>query len=199
MASDSDIANFALLRLGAAPILSLDDNVERARVMKTLYPVVRDAELTTHNWLFAMTRAKLAAVTTAPSWGYTNAFELPTDYLSIVQVGETVPGLNLQDYRNTRQSDYRLEGHQVLTDLGAPLSILYTRQVPDPSQFDALFVLALGYKLALEACEKLTQSNTKIQILDAGYKDAIIKAIRNDSIQQSSEAIADDTWIMVRT
>ena len=61
MASEVDIANRALQKLGAESIVSLTQDSENARACNLCYEPIRDAELRAHPWNFAIKRASLAA------------------------------------------------------------------------------------------------------------------------------------------
>ena len=56
MASEVDICNRALSKLGAARITSLTEDSVNARACNAMYESVRDAELRAHPWNFAMKR-----------------------------------------------------------------------------------------------------------------------------------------------
>jgi hypothetical protein len=198
MSSDVDIANLALTKLGAQRITALTDDLEQARTMNAIYTLVRDAEIGDHNWSFAAKRAMLAKLTETPVFGYRFLYELPEDCLCVVRVGTSQPGMRRFDYLTRPASDYRLQGRRIETNWDSPLPLLYNSRVTDPTMFDPLFVQALAYRLAMETCEKITQSNTKMQIVAQGYTQAIRRAIKNDSIQEPPDPIPDDSWIMSR-
>ena len=75
------ISNRALTFLGAQPITSLDDDTKEARACKRMFEQSRNQVLRGHPWNFAMKRVELAADTTSPVWGKTNAFSWPSDCL----------------------------------------------------------------------------------------------------------------------
>lgn len=71
MATDVDIANRALSRLGAARITSLEQDVKNARAAKAALEVVREEVLTDHPWNCAVKRGTLFSPTytiTAAAW-----------------------------------------------------------------------------------------------------------------------------------
>lgn len=199
MASSVEICNSALTKLGARRIMSLDDNVKEAREMSALYELRRDALLRSYNWNFAMKRASLPTLTTAPTWGYDNAYQLPSDYLRMVQVDEyySVPGL--ADYMNAPDLEpYKIEGQTIVTNLDAPLVIRYIYKVTNTGLFDSQFTEAFAYDLAHQACESLTGSNAKQDWLQRGKDDAILLAIRSNAIELPPQPIADDSWVLAR-
>ena len=199
MASNVEIANSALTKLGASRITALTDNVKAAREINAIFELRRDYLLRTHNWSFAMTRASLPALDETPSWGYTTLYQLPTDCLRVVQVNDTwvVPGL--ADYTSGPDSEpYKITGRRIETDIGAPLKLRYIKRVTDPAQFDAAFVEVFASDLADQVCEALTQSNTKREATRAVLRQSLLEAVRSNAIELPPEAIPDDSWILSR-
>lgn len=198
MASQIDICNLALKKLGAQRITALTDNVKQARTLSDIYEIERQAELRKYRWSFAMKRALLPALVDKPAWGYGLAFQLPADYISLVQVGQfqTVPALD--EYVGRDNAMWSIESGQILTDLGAPLSIRYIRDVTDPSDFDALFAQSFAAHLAYVACEDITGSSTKRDAAAADYKQCIRDAVRINAIERPPSSVYDDSWIIGR-
>ncbi|MFK0377842.1 hypothetical protein [Pandoraea sp. NPDC090278] len=193
MASDVLIANRALTKIGAARITSLDDTSKSATTIASMFETVRDAELRAHRWHFAKARAKLAALATPPLFDFESAFQLPADYLSLIQVGALI----VYPKTDTRGL-FSIEGGQILTNLGAPLNIRYIKRITDPNLFDALFIEAFACRLAVESCEALTQSATKRQLAAGEYDAAVRTAIRMNAIERPSQPLSDDTWLESR-
>lgn len=193
MASKVSIANRALTKLGEDRILLLSDDTKPARTMNSMFDDVRDAEIRRHRWKFAVKRGALMALAEAPAWGYAAQYPLPADYLGLVQVGE----------RYVRAGDksvapWSVEGRSILTNLAAPLRIRYMASIDDPSLFDPLFIEVLACKLALEACETLTQSGTKQQAAEAAYKFALSEAVRQDAIENPPDELPQGSWLDAR-
>lgn len=116
MASQTDICNQALTKIGAERILAITDDTKSARSLSAIWSVKRDAELAAQPWTFAITRAQLPASATAPLFGWNYAYPLPADYLAMVEVGE-----NYVFYQGDPQPLFALEGGSILTDQGSPL------------------------------------------------------------------------------
>lgn len=199
MASSVDIANSALTKLGADRILNLSDDQKEAREINAIFTMRRDALLRAYFWSFAMERTQLSALATAPSWGYTTAYQLPSDCLRVVQVNDAwdVPGL--ADYIGGPDTEpYRIEGRKIVTDLSAPLKLRYVKQVTESGQFDAMFTEAFAIDLAYHACEAITQSSTKKEGLKDDKREAILLAIRANAIELPPQVIGDDSWVLSR-
>lgn len=189
MAGKVEIANRALTKLGAERILLLTDPSKEARVMNSMFDTVFDAELRRHRWKFALKRATLPALVAAPEWGYSYAYQLPSDFLALVQVN---------DYylRGLKQKTlWTIESGQILTDLPAPLKVRYVRRVDNLLLLDPLFVEVLSCKLAYEACETLTQSSTKKQAAGEEYQFAVSEATRQDAIENPPDELPWGSWM----
>lgn len=206
MTSQIEIANRALSKLGDARITDLNADLKAARAVSAAFNSVRDDELRAHGWSFAMKRAQLAAEVVAPAFGYAYAYQLPTDYVRLWQVGEWWwAGPDLSDYRNAEGAPYTIEGRFILTSEGrstdgtaAPLKIRYLYRVEDTGQWDACFVEAFACRLAMEVCDELTQSDNKFTKVENQYKDAIKRAMRANAVELPPEYIADDSWVTSR-
>lgn len=191
MSSKTEIANRGLSKLGEPRVSNIDTtDTKPARVMKYMWDMLLDAELAAFPWNFAVTRKQLAKDATAPAWGYSNRYRLPSDFLSLLEVRYN------PDYKI--ETDATTGGKFILTDQGAPLYIRYIKRVTDTAEFDPLFNDAFASRLAYEGCEEITQSNTKKQLLAADYKEAISRAYANGSIQDSPVMLQESTWILAR-
>lgn len=198
MTSEVSIANRALTLLGADLIVALTDDTNRARTIQANYAPIRDAELDRHRWRFSLKRAALPALSTAPSFGYARAFQVPTDFLKLIEGGDLISSADTSDYRTGDSSMWSREGAQILTNLGAPLHIRYVAQITDTSLFSASFAESLAARLADECCERLTQSDSKRQICMAAYKRAILEATRSNALEVPPQSLGDSEWVTAR-
>lgn len=180
-----DTCNSALQRVGASSILSISDNSPEARACAIAYDSNRRDELRKHSWNFAIKRAVLAPDTTAPAYDYTYAFTLPTDCLRVLRPATT-------------SLDWRIEGRKILTNDGSTLYLRYLADIDDCSQWDPSFYNVMAASLAVDICEKLTQSNTKKQQLIIDYKESVADARKVDAFETGPEDAADDTWWVAR-
>lgn len=189
MASVVDISNRALQKLGASRIISLTDDSVSARACNLAYEPVRDRELRKHAWNFAITRIALASDATAPAFGYTNAFTLPSDCLRVLPNDR-----NEGAYENA----FKIEGRKILANNEGPIYIRYIARITDTTMFDAIFTEAISSAMAVEMCEELTQSNSKREIANADYSDAIKQARRQNAFEMIPTESETDTWITAR-
>jgi hypothetical protein len=199
VASDINIANRALQKLGAASITSFNDNSTAGRAMNLAYVPVRDAELRRYLWKFAIIRENLPAISTAPINGiYSLQYQLPAQCLRILNVGDYSPGADTSDYRNRTVADYSIEGNLILTNISAPLSLRYVQQITDPGKFDSAFAETLAARLAWEVCEQVTQSGEKRKLAMTEYKQALMEAVRANALEIPPDFLPDNAWMLAR-
>lgn len=185
MSSKTEIANRALSKLGQPRVSNIDTvNIKSAQIIRNMWDMVRDEMLQAYPWNFAIARASLAKDASAPEWGYNNRYTLPSDFLSLLEI------------YNFPQ--YSIESGYILTNDGGPLKIRYIKRVENTGNFDPLFSAALASKIAFEACEELTQSNTKKEALFTEFEFNIKRAYANDAIQEYPQDLRPDTWLTAR-
>lgn len=189
MASQTDICNQALTKIGADRILAITDDTKAASTLNAIWAIKRDAELAAQPWTFAIRRALLPASTTPPVFGWKYAYPLPIDYLAMVEVGE-----DYAFYTGNTGPLFALEDGAVLTDQGSPLAVRYIARVTNAGLYPALFAEALACRLAAELCESMTQSAPKREAAWAEHKKAIREARRVNAIEQPPRKIPPGSW-----
>jgi hypothetical protein len=198
VASQAEIANVALTLLGSDRIISLDDDIKPAREIKAMFNISRDALLAGYDWSFAKTRSNLSALTSTPANGFDYEFQIPSDCLRLVMVGEHYVGMDLTDYRGSPVEEFTIEGRTILTNLAAPLPVIYIKRVTDTTQFQANFTKGFAAQLAMDVCEALTQSETKRARAERELSKEITLAIRANAIELPPRKLPDDEWLMSR-
>lgn len=199
MASEIEIANRGMTKLGAERISSFDDNTTESRAVKSLYDISRKAILRRALWSFAKKRTKLAAIALpagTEDWDYAYQYNLPTDFLRLIQVNDFTVPVGFNQARTREDAPYQLEGNRILTNYGPPLKIRYIADIIDPTKYDACFVEAFACQIAYECCETITQSNTKKADLAREAKFWIMEAMKINQVEQPPESIHDGSWIL---
>lgn len=199
MASQVEICNAALRKLGAQRITSMTDGTRNAQLLSDLWQMVLDAELAAEPWTFAMKRTQLPASSTAPLFGWNHAYPLPSDYLQLVEIDEdwlfyisdTTPLFTIEANASGNLS--------ILTDQTSPLNVRYIYRVSNPGLFPALFAESLACRLAAEACETITQNLSKRQAAWEGRKEAIRQAKRANAIALPPRNPPDGSWVRAMT
>ena len=191
------VVSRGLAKLGEPRLTSLAEGTATAITVRDLLPGLRQDELRKHPWCFALRRARLAALATAPAWGWAFAYQLPTDCLPLLLVGDTLESGTSELVPPAVA--YQLEGRQILTNAAAPLPIRYIADAPDAGAWDAAFAEALACRLAVELCERVTQSASRRQALRVEHRDAVKEARRCAAIEQLPMGLPEEgPWLRAR-
>lgn len=204
MASEVSICNIALTALGAQLITSLSDDQTEAKLCDANYDPARDSALEARAWTFATKRAALALKKTAPVWGFTNAFQLPTDLITVLEMRDALPNrVNFNELMNP--TDWLREEDTIVTD-AATARIRYIARITDPNRYTAAFIHVVAARLAYEIAIAITQSrelqsdmwdlyNAKLQIASATDgmqgRSRVIRATKLTGIRGVGASIND--------
>ena len=198
MASQVDIVNHALTKLGEARIQDMNEDSKAAEEASAVWDLILESELSANNWKFATKRASIPASATPPAFGYERAFPVPADFLALTYV-EGQGAQDTSDYRGATLSAYVIEAGEILTDLPAPLQIIYTARVTDPDRWDPGFRNAFAIKLAQALCYTLTPLREgREQLLFREYQMAVETAKQRSAIQSPPQFPQDSSWFAER-
>lgn len=173
-----EICNLSLDTLKQAPatdISSPTTNIET--ICARHYDQTRREVIRKHPWNFAIKRASLTKDATAPTFGYSQAYNLPSDYIRLVTIGD--------DSIDNLRDRYEIENGQILgsdldTATADTINIRYLYDVTDVSKFDSLFIKTLYLQLAINMGSKFSVSA------------ALIKAVKEELSQTAPWAMAVD-------
>ena len=153
MASVVDICNSALNLLGASTISALTDDSKNARLCNQRYEPVRDRVFRGHAWNCLHKRVQLAQNSTAPVVEYSHAYALPSDCLRVLKI-----------HNGTTDSiasalDYKLEGRNIVTDIGT-VFLIYIALDTDPNNYDTYLQESISHQLAADLAYAVTNNAT---------------------------------------
>lgn len=180
-----DICNASLVALGEDPITSLSDATKRASLCALRYDGVRVGVLEGYPWHCATSRALLPALIDVPLFGYANAFQLPADCLRVIKLD------------NDEDGPWIVEGRTLLCNASAPLGIIYIFDLTDTTRMAPMLRDVIALELAVDLCEALNQSDTRIQRLQQRLENLRPRA-QTISAQQRSPA-EWDTDVLLRS
>lgn len=188
MASQTDICNLALRKLGAARISSIEDGTEQANILADIYTSCLESELAAHPWMFAAARALIPADAAAPAFGWARSYPLPAGYLKMIEVG------SWWVFYAGCDGPYAIEGRAVLTDQASPLKIRYVQRITNAGALPPCFVQAFACRLAAESAEPITQNMSKRQQAWQEWRQAISVAKRTNDIEMPPQTSPASSW-----
>jgi len=151
--NEADICNLALDLLNEGPISSIEDPIGKIPTLCARhYDQSRRAALRSHTWNFAMKRVSMAELTGNPVFEFDNWYELPSDYIRIVQIGA-----------NNQHTNYGIENGKLLVNSGGgELFMRYVYDFVNIQDMDPLFIDYWVAFLALKLAYPVTGSNTAV-------------------------------------
>jgi hypothetical protein len=189
MASETDICNLALTRIGNNPITSIDQADKPGTLCKLHYPICRDTVLMAHPWNFAIKRTVLPKELVPPTHEFSAQHTIPADCLRIMRTGFEAAGMPII---------YRIEGNKLLCNDDQVYVEYITSDVPT-GRFSPLFVDALACKLAAEIAISITGSDSKAQSMMQMYVAKIQEARVTDAMEGTPRDIVDTSgWFNAR-
>jgi len=187
MLSDIDLSSRALIKLGANPISSFDEDSVEAEVSSTLYSSTRDALLSAYPWTFAYAQVALAKLTVTPIADYSYAYQLPADFLRAVSIGSGEEGRGIE----YRIAERRLHSNQD----GINLTYIFR---PDESAWPPFFDQVMITRLSAEFCIPITESTSRNDVLARLADIEFARAKSIDSQQTSPSRVEGFSLIDVR-
>lgn len=187
----TQIANRALVRLGARPVTNVDDDdTDEADTVSNLYDIALECLLSETLWTFATKRVLLSTTTEAIPFSkdqenLTYSYQRPVD---VIRIFDT----------NDSGAYWRVEGDQIRSDTSG-LGIIYTYRNEDTATYPAFFVEALSDKLAADLAFPLLNSNTKArEMLDIYQRITLPNAKAENAQVGTPKKLNDDYWLNAR-
>ncbi len=185
--SKVELAARALIRIGAHPINSFEDDTVEAEIASILYSNTRDSLLSSYPWSFATTQISLAKLNDAPLADYQHAFELPNDFLRALSVGQNDRGRGV-NFRIHKNSVHANVDHIILTYIFRP----------HDGELPPYFEQALIARLSAEFCIPLTENTSRSEMLHKLASQEFINAKRIDAQQDTPSGLEDFSLINAR-
>ena len=178
--ADVDLCSAALVKLGAQAIASFADPSAEAEMAARLYPLIRDALLSSHPWCFTLAEAALVTDPAPVPGEFHKAFILPPDLLRTVSAGTS---------SRSRGLVYRIQGGRLYAN-AEQVTLSYQRRV-DATAFPAHFAAALVSRLAAELCLPVTENASRAEVLHK-LANAEAQLARLLDSQQAPPRVMDD-------
>lgn len=193
-----EICNHALLNIGADTIASLDTNsntddgvVYSAKLCNTFFNQALEEVLRTHKWNSAMKRASLARLSEAPAFKFKYKYQLPIDYIRIINVYDTPEA-------NSVKTEWVVEGNTILCDYDA-VYLSYVSKVEDVNTLDAFLTQAIIQKLAIKLSVPMQLDRAMKNDLIQEYNSVILPQARSvDTLENKYWEMEESDFLLSR-
>jgi hypothetical protein len=179
-----ELINKALTYIGAAPITSIDDSTNNARIMNRVYDSSRRSILSECMWNFAVKRSLLATSAETLDWydtGVTIVYMKPSDCIRIFST-------------NSASATWKEEGDLIVSDTNG-LGIKYVYDLDIPSKYPASFAEAFVDRLAADAAFMILNSVKIAEAYLEKYEKLSLPKARAENAQVGTQQyVLDDAW-----
>ena len=190
--SEISICNMSLSWLGGNIIISFQDESTEAILCAANYEPSREATLEDREWTFAAARAIPNKLADPPAFGYSSAFQLPTNP-KVIKVNK----VSDSPYFDTKIEDWVKEGDKILANKDV-IYIKYTQDIDDPIKFSPGFVQALAARIAADICVPLTHDVKLFASYWQLYLNKLETAGANDGMQGRNIKLENNQLVKVR-
>lgn len=183
--TDSNVllCNRALTRLGVDQITALSDETRQARLLNSAFAFLRDDVNAAAPWGFSMKQVELTQDATAPTFGASYRYALPSDYLGFLRTQAELQGL---------EEPYRVFGDYIITNSGT-VKIEYCAQITDLNQWTSLAKEALIERIMAEVGPSLIGNLGAVKSFWEIYNQKLQMAIAYDASEGTPrEFFVDD-------
>lgn len=167
------IANLtaSLLKVNAVTSISPpDSNSKFATKAAQWYDEARRETLNDHIWNFAIKRVQLPAASETPAFGYGAKYMLPSDYIRVVSIGD----------EDDPETDYKIEDGYILSNLSAPLDLIYIYDQEDITKYTANFIQLFARKLGVYLAYDMTGNRSMVDTMEKAYQEKLSVAATVD-------------------
>lgn len=201
MASEVDVCNLALARLGdSATVASIDppEGSAQAEHCARFYPIARDSLLEMHPWKFATRRVLLAQLATE-TWNWGFAYAEPAGVIKLLAV---LPPSAASD-AETKEYEAETDGNgmPIILTNQENASLRYIAYVTDTTVFSPLFVDALAWLLASYLAGPVLKGDAGAAAAKSSYQHflvALSQAKTSDANQRKVRPEHTPAWIAGR-
>lgn len=198
-----EIINTALRNLAEQPINALDEGSEPANIISDIYDIELEAEIREWPYQWAMRTAELAEVSSEdpPDWQY--VYQLPADYVTIVELVDTNTGNTVWYYDasysfiNVRYQEWEIREDKLYIN-SSSITIKYTVLETDTAKWDATFTRAFAYRLAFVAGPSITEKMSMVDRAERLYLREANKARAHSASEKRLMSKLSQDYLNVR-
>lgn len=128
-----------------------------------------------------------------------NVFRLPAGYIRPAPQDPKAGAISyLGAPSGLAYNDWTFQGDYIVSSDTGPLMLRFVADVTKVSALDDMFCEGLACRIAVEVCERLTQSTSKLGTIASAYKLFMTDARLCNSIETGAEEPPEDDWVSCR-
>ena len=200
MASEVEICNMALGRIGEDPILSFDDGDKASDLCRDNWESVRDVTLKAIAPSCAVRRTTLVRSVDTPAWGWDYQYVLPTGYLKLLSPSSSESSELYEVEGYSPSFKYEIEDGKLLCNDEGPIGIKYVFRQVNTTKYDATTVEAMVLAMASVLAWSLRNIRSLSESLMGQFKELVADA-SGQSTRERTDLVEEDTdfnWITSR-
>lgn len=172
------LCNEALSLCNKDQMQSLGEGSQQSLSCSTLLPGIISRVLYERDWKCAKKRVRIAPDASAPAFGYSFQFTLPSDFIRPCEVNA---------------ESWVLEGGKILSD-EKPIDLIYIAFPDGPSNLNSELRAAIVYYLASEIALTLTSDTSMVSTYRTLAETEIARAKLNESAGEKDLLPVFNTW-----
>ncbi len=184
MASKTDIANMALLKLGQPAIMSMEDNSHQARLCAQEFGAALEAILRAYPWPFAIRRKELNRMIDKPPFGPRYYYQIPADSVRVIEW-------------HTESFPYQVEGDKVLCN-AERVAIRYVSRDIEIAKLDIQTVDVVATELAIRLCIIIKEDMELLSQLMAQQVKQMADARHSWAQEDHPQEVIEGDWLVAR-
>lgn len=186
MATQTEICNLALDRIGDHIIQNITDGTPTANTCLRIYDTILEEVLRSANWNCAIERSELTENAETPPFEWEHSFALPEDpkCLRVIQMEDA-------------SSIFKVEGRNLLTN-EAVCKIKWVGKIVNPDHLDALCTKAFYLSMAVAMAYNRTGVNTVKNGLMQELSDTLAEAKSIDALEGDPDQAQYSIWNFAR-
>ena len=182
--TQTSIINKALVLVGAATVVSIDDGTPNANALGNVYEIALQSILSECKWNFATQRSSLSLAVSDTAFLYPNekfVYDIPSNVIRIFDVSPMF-------------TYWREENGQIISDT-ANLGILYVYYDDNPAHYPSYFLDAFIDKLCSDIAYVIINNATIAAAFSQKYETvSLSKAISANSQTGMQQNMLDNAW-----
>lgn len=191
--SEVDICNLALSHLKQRAISAIDPPTTQVEELCSIwYHQVRQERLRSHPWNFALDRVQITPDATAPDFGFSHRYLLPSDWLRYIG--------RYDDLGNRLDEDYDIEGGYYLFngEDAVAINLRYISDFQEVAAMDPLFRGLFAIDLAIVLAPNFSGTENRVKTLLEIQKDLNTRATAIDGQERPPRRVQRSKFIDAR-